>query len=70
MPRRPLRRVFGETSIELKCLILFGVFLLLVITASFLSYWIVTESVVQEQKWHLPHQQSRPLMIYVPGVRL
>ena len=49
MPRRPLRRVFGETSIELKCLILFGVFLLLVITASFLSYWIVTENVVEEQ---------------------
>jgi two-component system sensor histidine kinase BarA len=49
MARRPLRRVFGETSIELKCLILFGVFLLLVITASFLSYWIVTENVVGEQ---------------------
>ena len=49
MPRRPLQRVFGETSIELKCLILFGIFLLLVITASFLSYWIVTENVVEEQ---------------------
>ncbi len=49
MPRRPLKRVFGETSIESKCLILFGAFLLLVISASFLSYWVVTENVVEEQ---------------------
>jgi hypothetical protein len=49
MPRRPLTRVFGETSIELKCLILFGAFLLLVISASFLSYWVVTENVVEGQ---------------------
>ena len=49
MARRPLKRVFGETSIELKCLILFGAFLLLVISASFLSYWVVTENVVEEQ---------------------
>jgi len=39
----------GETSLELKCLMLFGGFLLLVITASFLSYWLVTEGLVKEQ---------------------
>src|SRR3989304_2163041 len=49
MPHRPFHRLLGETSLELKCLTLFGAFLLLVITASFLSYWIVTETVVKEQ---------------------
>lgn len=49
MARQPFQRVFGASSLELKCLVLFGAFLLLVITASFLSYWIVTENVVQEQ---------------------
>jgi signal transduction histidine kinase len=39
----------GESSLELKCLMLFGGFLLLVITANFLSYWLVTEKVVKEQ---------------------
>ncbi len=49
MSHRPLYRVLGETSLELKCLTLFGAFLLLVITASFLSYWFVTEEVVMKQ---------------------
>jgi len=49
MPQRRLYRVLGETSLELKCLMLFGGFLLLVITASFLSYWLVTEGLVKEQ---------------------
>lgn len=49
MSHRPLYRVIGETSLEVKCLTLFGAFLLLVITASFLSYWFVTENVVTRQ---------------------
>lgn len=49
MPHRRFHRVLGETSLELKCLALFGVFLLLVVGASFFSYWQVTESVVQDQ---------------------
>ena len=49
MAYRSLYRVLGETSLELKCLALFGAFLLLVITVSFLSYWYVTEQVVTNQ---------------------
>jgi predicted CxxxxCH...CXXCH cytochrome family protein len=49
MAHRPIPRVLGETSLEVKCLALFGVFLLLVVGASFLSYWRVTEKVVQDQ---------------------
>ncbi len=49
MPRRRLYRVLGETSLELKCLMLFGGFLLLVFTANFLSYWMVTAKVVKEK---------------------
>ncbi|MGO8749894.1 MAG: ATP-binding protein [Thermoguttaceae bacterium] len=49
MAHRPLYRVLGETSLELKCLSLFGAFLLLVISASFLSYWYVTGRVVTKQ---------------------
>ena len=49
MAHRPLYRVLGETSLELKCLSLFGAFSLLVISASFLSYWYVTGQVVTKQ---------------------
>ena len=49
MARRRFHRVLGETSLELKCLALFGVFLLLVCSASFLSYWQVTGTVVREE---------------------
>lgn len=49
MTHRRLYRMLGETSLELKCLTLFGGFLALVITASFLSYWWVTKDVVEEQ---------------------
>ena len=45
----PLHRVLGETSLELKGLALFGLFLVLVMGASFLSYWYVTETVVEDQ---------------------
>ena len=49
MASRRFYRVLGETSLELKCLALFGSFLLLVITVSFLAYWYLTEAVVKEQ---------------------
>jgi signal transduction histidine kinase len=49
MAQRPIRRLFGQTSLETKCLVLFGLFLLVVITVSFLLYWGVTEKVVSEQ---------------------
>ena len=49
MSPRAFNRAFGETSLETKCLTLFGAFLLLVITVSFLLYWMVTEKVVSRQ---------------------
>ncbi|NUQ64325.1 MAG: DUF3365 domain-containing protein [Pirellulales bacterium] len=49
MSSRSFNRVLGESSLELKCLSLFGAFLLLVITVSFFLYWRVTETVVYEQ---------------------
>ncbi|HIQ19903.1 MAG TPA: HAMP domain-containing protein [Planctomycetes bacterium] len=49
MSYRSFNRALGETSLELKCLFLFGVFLALVIAVSFLLYWRVTEEVVYEQ---------------------
>ncbi len=49
MSARSFNRVLGETSLELKCLSLFGAFLLLVITVSFFLYWRVTETVVYGQ---------------------
>jgi len=49
MAYRSFNRALGETSLELKCLALFGVFLLLVITFSFYLYWRVTQKVVNQQ---------------------
>ena len=49
MARQRLYRLLGETSLELKCLALFGGLSFLVSAASFLSYWLVTEKVVEEQ---------------------
>lgn len=49
MVNRPFHRVFGQTSLEAKCLALFGAFLLVVITVSFWLYWKVTENVVSQQ---------------------
>ncbi len=49
MPKRSLNRVLGASSLELKCLLLFGLFLAVVITASFLMYWRVTAKVVKQQ---------------------
>jgi len=49
MARHPIHRLFGQTSLETKCLALFGAFLLVVITVSFLLYWMVTERVVAKQ---------------------
>ncbi len=49
MAYRSLRGVLVETSLELKCLFLFGTFLLLVIAVSVMLYWRVTEAVVTQQ---------------------
>jgi signal transduction histidine kinase len=49
MSYRSFTRILGETSLELKCLFLFGVFLLLVITVSFLLYWRVTGELINRQ---------------------
>jgi len=48
MSPRSFNRALGETSLELKCLALFGVFLLLVIGFSFYLYWQGTRKVVDE----------------------
>ena len=49
MPPRSFNRALGETSLELKCLFLFGLFLLVVVTVSFLLYWRVTRDLVYGQ---------------------
>jgi signal transduction histidine kinase len=49
MSYRSIKRALGETSLERKCRFLFGACLLLLITASFWSYGILTERVVYEQ---------------------
>lgn len=49
MSYRSFTRILGETSLELKCLFLFGLFLLLVITVSFLLYWRVTGELIDSQ---------------------
>lgn len=49
LPRRRLNRALVETSLEVKCLFLFGVFLVLVIAVSVLLYWRVTGEVVTRQ---------------------
>ena len=49
MAHRPLYRVLGETSRELKCLTLLGAFLLVLITAGFLACWYVTGRLVTKQ---------------------
>ena len=49
MSYKSLKRALGETSLERKCRFLFGACLLLLITASFWSYGILTERVVYEQ---------------------
>jgi two-component system sensor histidine kinase BarA len=53
MARRSfLNRVLSGTSLELKCLFLFGIFLMLVITVSFCLYWKVTHEVLDRQNPH------------------
>lgn len=47
MPRRFSKS--GFSSLEVKCLLLFSVFLIGVMTVSFLLYWYVTESVVAQR---------------------
>jgi signal transduction histidine kinase len=49
MSYRSIKRVLGETSLERKCRFLFGVCLLLLITASFSFYGGRTEQIVKEQ---------------------
>ena len=49
MSYKSIKRALGETSLERKCRFLFGACLLLLITASFWSYGILTERVVYEQ---------------------
>lgn len=49
MPPRRINRALIETSLEVKCLFLFGVFLVLVIAVSVLLYWRVTGEVVTRQ---------------------
>ena len=49
MASRRISRAVGATSLEIKCLFLFGVFLLVVMAFSLYLYWRVTEDVVYEQ---------------------
>ncbi|MDO4551184.1 MAG: ATP-binding protein [Planctomycetia bacterium] len=49
MVRRRFTRSAGYSGLEVKCLALFGVFLALVLTASFILYWYVTESLVAKR---------------------
>lgn len=49
MTSRVLPRGLGETSLEIKCLFLFGLSIAVVIAVSFFLYWVVTGSVVYGQ---------------------
>jgi two-component system, NarL family, sensor histidine kinase BarA len=49
MSYRSFNRSLGQTSLELKCLFLFGMFLAVVVTVSFFLYWNVTKKVVEQQ---------------------
>ena len=49
MSYRSFKRVLGETSLERKCLMLFGICLLLLITCSFFWYGKQTERLVHNQ---------------------
>ncbi len=49
MPRRRSALPAGYSSLEVKCLLIFGGFLVLVLTVSFLLYWYVTESLVTKR---------------------
>ncbi len=49
MANRRISRAVGATSLEIKCLFLFGVFLLVVMAFSLWLYWQVTDNVVYEQ---------------------
>ncbi len=49
MANRRITRAVGATSLEIKCLFLFGIFLLVVMAFSLWLYWTVTEDVVYEQ---------------------
>src|SRR5436305_2277868 len=49
MSYRAFKRLLGETSLERKCRFLFGAFILLLITASFLLYARQTEHLAYEQ---------------------
>jgi signal transduction histidine kinase len=60
---RSFNRILGRTSLELKCLCLFGLFLLVVSTVSFLLYWQVTNRVVFEQSRKEGRQLVREVML-------
>src|SRR5207244_765834 len=49
MSYRALKHLLGETSLERKCLFLFGTLILLLITASFWWYAHLTEDLAYEQ---------------------
>ncbi len=49
MSYRPLNLARGQTTLQVKCLFLFGVFLLVVISVSVFLYWRVTKELVYEQ---------------------
>jgi two-component system, NarL family, sensor histidine kinase BarA len=50
MVNRRISRAVGATSLEIKCLFLFGVFLLVVMAFSLYFYWWVTREAVREQQ--------------------
>lgn len=49
MSYRSLKNVLGETNLERKCLVLFGICLLVLITGSFWWYGKTTENLVEQQ---------------------
>ena len=49
MSYRAFKRLLGETSLERKCLFLFGTFILLLLAGSFFLYAYLTESMLLNQ---------------------
>jgi signal transduction histidine kinase len=63
MSDRPFYRRFGSMNLETKCLALFGAFLLVVITVSFLLYSYLTERVVRDQNLITGQQLAEQILL-------
>jgi signal transduction histidine kinase len=62
MSYRAFKRLLGETSLERKCLFLFGTFILLLLAGSFFLYAYLTESMLYDQAKSVCRLLVHPLL--------